>query len=98
MKLTSKAKTNILLLIGVVVLMFGTLMLNPSGEYGGSDDQSTDAITEIKPDYKPWFDPILEPKSGEIESLLFTLQGSIGVGIIAYIIGYNRGQKKYANN
>lgn len=95
-KKKSTMKLNIVLLLAVVVLMVGALMINTTGEFGGSDGQAEDVISEINPDYTPWFDSILEPKSGEIESLLFTLQGSLGVGIITYILGYYKGKKKNA--
>ena len=44
--------------------------------------------------YEPWFSPIFEPAGPEVESLLFTLQGSIGAGIIFYVIGYHKGKKQ----
>lgn len=94
----SKTSLNIILLLGVVVLMVGALLINQTGEFGGSDGEAETVITEINPNYKPWFDSLLEPKSGEIESLLFTLQGSLGVGIITYILGYYKGKKKNAVN
>lgn len=90
----SKTKLNIILLLAVVALMVGALLINQQGEYGGSDGEAEAVITEIDPEYSPWFESILEPKSGEIESLLFTLQGSLGVGIITYILGYYKGKKK----
>lgn len=92
-KNNSKTKLNILLVLAVIVLMVGALLINKNGEYGGSDGEAETVITEINPNYKPWFESILEPKSGEIESLLFTLQGSLGVGIITYILGYYKGKK-----
>ncbi|MBO0410711.1 energy-coupling factor ABC transporter substrate-binding protein [Enterococcus hulanensis] len=94
----SKTSLNIILLLAVVVLMVGALLINQTGEFGGSDGEAETVITEINPNYKPWFDSLLEPKSGEIESLLFTLQGSLGVGIITYILGYYKGKKKNAVN
>lgn len=94
----SKTSLNIILLLAVVVLMVGALLINQTGEFGGSDGEAETVITEINPNYKPWFDSMLEPKSGEIESLLFTLQGSLGVGIITYILGYYKGKKKNAVN
>ena len=45
------------------------------------------AITEINPDYKPWFSSIYEPESGEIESLLFAVQAAIGAGIVGFVLG-----------
>lgn len=92
----SSLKVNLLLLLAVIVLAISALLLNSNGEFGGSDGEAEDVITELAPDYEPWFSSIMEPKSGEIESLLFTLQGSIGVGIIAYVIGYSRGKNKHA--
>lgn len=94
----SKTSLNIILLLAVVVLMVGALLINQTGEFGGSDGEAETVITEINPNYKPWFDSLLEPKSGEIESLLFTLQGSLGVGIITYILGYYKGKKNNAVN
>nr|VXZ92710.1 Energy-coupling factor transporter probable substrate-capture protein CbiN [Klebsiella pneumoniae] len=38
----------------------------------------------VAPDYQPWFQPLYEPASGEIESLLFTLQGSLGAAVILH--------------
>lgn len=43
---------------------------------------------------KPWFQPLYEPASGEIESLLFTLQGSLGAAVIFYILGYCKGKQR----
>ncbi|MGL9727994.1 energy-coupling factor ABC transporter substrate-binding protein [Enterococcus sp. DIV0756] len=94
----SKMSLNIILLLAVAALMVGALLINQNGEYGGSDGEAETVITEINPDYEPWFDSLLEPKSGEIESLLFTLQGSLGVGIITYILGYYKGKNKNAVN
>lgn len=55
--------------------------------FKGSDDQAKDAITKLAPNYKPWFNSILEPSSGEVASLLFALQAGIGAGFLGYWIG-----------
>lgn len=89
----SKTKQNIILLLMVVVIVLIPVMFI-KGEYGGSDGEAEAAITELDKNYEPWFEPIFEPASGEIESLLFTLQGSIGVGIITGILGYYAGRNK----
>ncbi len=89
---------NVLMLIVIIVLMVSALLVQPNGSFGGSDGAAETMITKLDPSYKPWISALLKPKSGEIESLLFTLQGSLGVGIIAYIIGYFRGKKKNAIN
>ncbi|KWZ99157.1 cobalt transport protein [Citrobacter koseri] len=48
----------------------------------------------VAPHYEPWFQPLYEPASGEIESLLFTLQGSLGAAVIFYILGYSKGRQR----
>ena len=51
-------------------------------------------IGTIHPDYEPWAEPLWEPPSGEIESLLFSLQVAIGAGGIGYILGTFKGKQK----
>lgn len=84
MKLYQK---NLLLLVLVVVIAGAPLLFLKNAEFGGADGLAMDTITEIAPDYKPWVDSILTPKSGEVESLLFALQASIGTGVVAFILG-----------
>lgn len=79
------------IVIGLAVL---PLLMIKDAEFSGADDKAEKAITEIKADYKPWFSPLFEPKSGEIESLLFALQAAVGSGIVFYGLGYMRGRKK----
>ncbi|MET3557147.1 cobalt/nickel transport protein [Streptococcus rupicaprae] len=91
-------KQNLFLLLSCVFIVLAAFWLAPEqAEFGGSDGGAEAAITEVRPDYEPWFASLYEPASGEIESLLFTLQGSIGVGIITYIIGYHKGKKTHAH-
>ncbi len=78
------------LLLGTVALVVLPLLL-VEGKFAGSDDQATAAITHAKPGYQPWFTPIWEPPSGEVESLLFALQAAIGAGVIGYVIGKRQG-------
>lgn len=96
MSTNSKVKTrnkNILLLILTVILIITPLVLNSTAEYGGADGEAESLITEINPNYKPWFNSLYEPPSGEIESLLFSTQAAIGAGIIGYFLGYKKGKK-----
>ena len=85
-------KKNLLLLLGVVILAILPIFMLQDAEFGGADGEAEEAITEIATDYEPWFNAIWEPPSGEIESLLFVLQGVIGALIIGYFIGYMRGK------
>ena len=49
-----------------------------------------------KPDYEPWFSPLYEPPSGEIESALFALQAALGAGVLAYYFGLRKGRRQGA--
>ncbi len=82
------------LLAGAVVVLAVIPLAFVRGEYGGSDDQAKKAITEIKPDYKPWFNHLVEPASGEIASLLFASQAAMGAGVIGYVIGLYKGRSQ----
>lgn len=86
-------KKTLILLAMVIALVVLPFFINHGGEYGGSDGEAENQILVTAPDYKPWFEPLYEPASGEIESLLFTLQGSIGAAVIFYILGYYRGRR-----
>ncbi|GFP28859.1 energy-coupling factor ABC transporter substrate-binding protein, partial [Candidatus Hakubella thermalkaliphila] len=79
---------NIILIIFVLALAIFPLIIKSGAEFGGADGQAQELITQIQPDYEPWFQSIWEPPSGEIESLLFALQAAIGAGFIGYYLGY----------
>jgi cobalt/nickel transport protein len=92
-----KRHQNLILLITVVVLAVFPLWLirqpAPSADgqavemFAGADQQARKLIGEIDPQYMPWFEPLLEPASGEISSLLFALQAALGAGFIGYYLG-----------
>ena len=86
--------TNVILLLLVVFITIIPFFVAKNGEFGGSDDQAEEAITQIDENYEPWFSPLFEPASGEIESLLFALQAEIGAGVIGFGLGYLKGKKK----
>lgn len=92
-KQKSKLKINIILILIVIALAIIPFFIAKDGEFGGSDDAAEQAITQIDKDYEPWFSPIFEPKSGEVESLLFALQAAIGAGVIGFGLGYFKGRK-----
>ncbi|HGM5488889.1 TPA: energy-coupling factor ABC transporter substrate-binding protein [Serratia fonticola] len=87
-------KKTLILLAMVIALVILPFFINHGGEYGGSDGEAEALIQQTAPDYTPWFTPLYEPASGEIESLLFTLQGSLGTAVIFYILGYYRGKRR----
>lgn len=87
-------KTNNWLLVSAVIILAIFPLFFIEGEFGGADGEAEGAIGEIQPAYEPWFNPVLELPSGEIESLLFVVQGSMGAGIIGYVIGLYKGRKE----
>lgn len=85
---------NVLLMAIVIALAVLPILVLKDAEFEGADSKAEEAITEIDLDYEPWFSPLFEPKSGEIESLLFALQAAIGTGILGFGLGYMRGRGK----
>lgn len=85
-------KKVILLILLVILLSFIPLFALTDAEFGGSDDAGSQVVEEVDSGFKPIAEPILEKMlghelPGEIESLLFCIQSSIGVGIIAFFMG-----------
>ena len=75
--------------LGALALL--SLLLIPmvapgTGEWGGADGAGLAKVTEYQPNYEPWFQPVWAPPSGEIESVLFSLQAAIGGAIIGYYV------------
>ncbi|MFE5887917.1 energy-coupling factor ABC transporter substrate-binding protein [Streptomyces sp. NPDC056462] len=96
--MSKNTKINVLLLLvvaalAVLPLAFG-LGDHKEEPFTGADSEAETAITEIKPDYEPWFSPLYEPPSGEIESALFSLQAALGAGVLAYYFGVHRGRRQ----
>ncbi|MGY0145946.1 energy-coupling factor ABC transporter substrate-binding protein [Edwardsiella tarda] len=83
-----------MLLMMVIALLLLPFFIDHGGEFGGADGEAERQIQTLAPDYQPWFQPLYVPASGEIESLLFTLQGSIGSAVIFYILGYAKGRQR----
>lgn len=89
---------NWLLVLGVFALAFAPIILVKNAEFGGADDQAKTAISEIQPEYQPWFQSIFEPPSGEVASLFFSAQAAIGAGVIGYVIGLYKGRSQQQKN
>jgi cobalt/nickel transport protein len=83
---------------GVILLFiaaFAYISSSQNHEWSGADGQAENVISELSGGtYKPWFESIYTPPSGEIESLLFALQAAIGSLIIGYFLGYYRALAK----
>ena len=93
----NRATTEIILGIAVIVIfVIGTLFLIPSGGedgegWGGADGGAADLIDSTG--YVPWFNPIWEPPSVEVESLFCWGQTANGAGMAGYFVGYWGGAK-----
>jgi cobalt/nickel transport protein len=87
-------KKNLILAFLVIGIAVIPLIFVKNAKFGGSDDQAKAEITKIDANYKPWFSPIWQPPSSEIESLLFALQAAIGSGVVCYYLGYLKGKSK----
>lgn len=96
--MTQSNKKNLFLVLLIVVIILVPLIFMGDSEFEGADDQAGDVIAEINPDFEPWAEPLWEPPSGEVESMLFSLQVAIGAGTIGYILGMFKEKKKIATN
>lgn len=92
MKLEGSKILAVLLVISFFSLLALTAAI-PKADWSGADGQGMELIEENL-NYEPWADPIWEPPSGEIESLLFALQAAIGSLIMGYYFGLLRGRKE----
>ena len=91
-------KINLILFLLVIAIVLVPLIFKGDSEFEGADGEAQGLILDINPDYEPWAEAIWEPPSGEIESLLFSVQVAIGSGTIGYILGILREKKKVADN
>lgn len=87
-------RTNMLLLALVAALIVFPLVYLQNADFEGADGKAEEVIMEINPGHEPWFSSIWEPPSGEVENLLFVLQGALGAGVIGYCLGYMKGKRK----
>ncbi len=101
----SKRWQNALMLLAVIVLIAYPLLTvrapeagpgeEPAEIFSGADGQAEGVIRQLAPDYQPWASPLMEPPSGEIESLLFALQAVLGAGFIGYYVGVKRERARW---
>ena len=83
-------------LVAVIVVIFVfsfSMAPKPAdGEeaFGGTDSAVTAILEEQG--VEPWFSPIFEPGSGEIESGLFALQAGLGGAVLGFALGQLRGR------
>lgn len=84
-------------LLAVVVLLVGSWLLaprsaEPDGSFAGTDSTVSGLLEESG--VQPWFQPLFQPGSGEIESGLFALQAAAGAGLFGYAVGRLHGRRR----
>ncbi|HWQ66805.1 MAG TPA: energy-coupling factor ABC transporter substrate-binding protein [Methanospirillum sp.] len=77
-----------------VIILFIIIFAYVSGqghEFSGADDLASGKVSELTGMPEESFTPLIpqwQPPSGEIESLLFALQGTIGGLILGLVLGF----------
>jgi cobalt/nickel transport protein len=96
--MSRKLELIVLVLLLIFAAQFFYISSTTNADYGGADDKPEGVIHDITGGtYKRIMNPVWEPPSAEIESLLFALQAAIGAGILGYFFGYYRAKKSYEN-
>lgn len=79
------------LLVALLVAVFSiSLVLAPEPPdgheaFGGTDAAVTRMLEEQG--VEPWFESLLVPGSGEVESGLFAMQAAMGAGVLGFVLG-----------
>ncbi|GAB47463.1 energy-coupling factor ABC transporter substrate-binding protein [Mobilicoccus pelagius] len=89
-----------LALLGAIVVVLavsfflGGLRQDPAAEegFGGTDSQVTSILDENG--VTPWFQPVVELGSGELESGLFAAQAALGGIALGYCVGRLQGRRR----
>ena len=79
-----------LVFCGFLLWLSCPFWLSSSASFEGTDGLAVEAIQHSRPGYKPWFRPLWNGGSAEIQSGLFALQAATGAGVLGYILGYYR--------
>lgn len=80
-------KKNLILILLTILLCVLPLYLRKDAEFSGADAEAMEAIHAVHPTYQSWIEPLLEPKSSEIESFLFAVQAALGAGVVGFALG-----------
>lgn len=94
--MSGRKHVSVWVLVGLVAAAFAIAVFSlvygagAGGEFEGADGQAEGTVSEVAPDYEPWFEPLLPELPGEVESGVFALQAGIGGGIVGYGLGVLR--------
>ena len=80
------------ILVAIFAISFSLAPKAADGEeaFGGTDSAATATLEERG--IEPWFSPIFEPNSGEVESGLFALQAALGACVLGFALGNLHGR------
>jgi len=87
-------KKNLIFIALTLLLAAVPVIVLKNAEFSGADGMAEEAVMAIDPEYVPWFEPLIELPSGEVESLVFSLQAAIGAGALGFILGRMTAGKK----
>lgn len=79
-------------LIAAVVILGISFMSGSGTEFGGTDAAVTESLESDG--YTPWFHPLFELGSGELESGLFAIQAALGAGVVGFVLGSLRERRR----
>ena len=85
---------NWLLLGGVLILAAAPFIFARNAEFAGADDRAAKAVTEVQPGYQPWFKPLMNVASCEVQTFLFASQAAVGAGTLGFLIGLYKGRSE----
>lgn len=80
----------IVILLAVALYLGGRAASGDEEAFGGTDAAATAQLEDAG--HEPWFEPIMPPAGGEIESGLFALQAGLGGVVLGYVFGRLRGR------
>ena len=84
------------LILVVVALFVVPFLINPNGDFGGTDGQGPEAIEGEG--YEPWVEPMGIQPDALGERLLFSLQVGIGAAVLGFFVGNERGKTSISKN
>lgn len=85
----------VLVLLAIALYLGGRAAAGEEEAFGGTDAAATQQLEEAG--HEPWFEPIMPPAGGEIESGLFALQAGLGGIALGYVCGRLRGRPARAH-
>ncbi|WP_040158596.1 energy-coupling factor ABC transporter substrate-binding protein [Mobilicoccus massiliensis] len=96
----NKHVVTLLLLVGIIAVLgasffVGGLRQDPGAgdeAFGGTDAQVTEMLDEGGA--RPWFGPVVELGSSELESGLFAAQAGLGGIVLGYCVGRLQGRRR----